>query len=507
MFYDRATIHIKAGNGGDGSASFRREKFVPKGGPDGGDGGRGGSVYLRVNPEINTLLPFHYKQNYKATSGGAGGGRQKHGKAGADLYIDVPPGTFIEIVDEDPLSGSASEVSQTDLLRPGQTLLVARGGRGGLGNLHFTTSTQQTPRFAEKGEPGDERTIHMELKLIADVGLVGYPNVGKSTLLSTVTAAQPKIGDYPFTTLAPMLGVVSVDDDTFVMADIPGLIEGASSGAGLGLEFLRHVERTRLLLHIVDGTAGLWNAEFGVRNAELDDGRQTTEEQPDSEQTPHSAIRNPHSVHPSQTTDPIGDFKRINSELEQYDATLAERPQIVAINKADLQEVRDRLPGLIEQFVEMGYEVYPISAATGEGVQTLLRAVAARLRELPKPEWDTEEAIAEEDETLLIRPHYASESKHFRVTEEGKGRFRVRGSRIERLAVVTDANNRFALERLDREMEKMGISTALRTAGIEPGDTVVIGRIEMDWGEEAWANFARGGSRRKRREGPGKQKS
>jgi GTP-binding protein len=482
MFYDRATIHIKAGNGGDGSASFRREKFVPKGGPDGGDGGRGGSVYLRVNPELNTLLPFHYKQNYKATHGGAGGGRQKHGKAGADLYIDVPPGTFIEIVDEDPLSGSASEVSQTDLLRAGQTLLVARGGRGGLGNLHFTTATQQTPRFAEKGEPGDERTIHMELKLIADVGLVGYPNVGKSTLLSTVTAAQPKIGDYPFTTLAPMLGVVSVDDDTFVMADIPGLIEGASSGAGLGLEFLRHVERTRLLLHIVDGTAGLWR-----------DPQVEGEEQEAS--------------HPSQTTDPIGDFKRINSELEQYDATLAERPQIVAVNKADLQEVRDRLPGLIEQFVEMGYEVYPISAATGDGVQTLLRAVAARLRELPKPEWDTEEAIAEEDEALLIRPHYASETKHFRVTEEGKGRFRVSGSRIERLAVVTDANNRFALERLDREMEKMGIATALRTAGIEPGDTVVIGRIEMDWGEEAWANFARGGSRRKKREGPGKQKS
>jgi GTP-binding protein len=482
MFYDRATIQIKAGNGGDGSASFRREKFVPKGGPDGGDGGRGGSIYLRVNSDLNTLLPFHYKQHYKASHGGSGGGRHKHGKAGQDLYIDVPPGTFVEIIDENPISGSASEVSQTDLLRPGQTLLVARGGRGGLGNLHFTTSTQQTPRFAEKGEPGDERTIHMELKLIADVGLVGYPNVGKSTLLSTVSAAQPKIGDYPFTTLAPMLGVVSVDDDTFVMADIPGLIEGASGGAGLGLEFLRHVERTRLLLHIVDGSAGLWR-DLEAEGEERDD------------------------AHPSQTTDPIGDFKRINAELQEYDATLAERPQIVAINKVDLQEVRDRLPGLIEQFQEMGYEVYPISAATGDGVQDLLRAVAARLRELPKPEWDTEEAIAEEEASVLVRPHYASESKYFKVIEEEKGRYRVTGSRIERLAVVTDANNRYALERLDREMEKMGISTALRSAGIEPGDTVVIGRIEMDWGEESWANFARGTSRRKRREGPGKQKS
>ena len=482
MFYDRATIQVKAGNGGDGSASFRREKFVPKGGPDGGDGGRGGSVYLRVNPDLNTLLPFHFKQHYKASHGGSGGGRHKHGKAGQDLYIDVPPGTFVEIVDENPISGSASEVSQTDLLRPGQTLLVARGGRGGLGNLHFTTSTQQTPRFAEKGEPGDERAIHMELKLIADVGLVGYPNVGKSTLLSTVSAAQPKIGDYPFTTLAPMLGVVSVDDDTFVMADIPGLIEGASSGAGLGLEFLRHVERTRLLLHIVDGSAGLWR-------------------DPDAE----AEMRD--DAHPSQTTDPVGDFKRINAELQEYDATLADRPQIVAVNKADLQEVRDRLPGLIEQFREMGHEVYTISAATGDGVQDLLRAVAARLRELPKAEWDTEEAIADEDTSVLVRPHYASESKHYSIVEEGKGRYRVSGSRIERLAVVTDANNRYALERLDREMEKMGISTALRAAGIEPGDTVVIGRVEMDWGEDSWANFARGTSRRKRREGPGKQKS
>ncbi|HKP52793.1 MAG TPA: GTPase ObgE [Chloroflexia bacterium] len=510
MFYDRATIQIKAGNGGDGSASFRREKFVPKGGPDGGDGGRGGSIYLRVNPDLNTLLSFHYKQHYKASHGGSGGGRHKHGKAGQDLYIDVPPGTFVEIIDENPVSGSASEVSQTDLLRPGQTLLVARGGRGGLGNLHFTTSTQQTPRFAEKGEPGDERTIHMELKLIADVGLVGYPNVGKSTLLSTVSAAQPKIGDYPFTTLAPMLGVVSVDDDTFVMADIPGLIEGASSGAGLGLEFLRHVERARLLLHIVDGSAGLWNAEFGVgsaENGEEDDGRRTTDDPSKSELTPHSALPTPPSAHPSQTTDPIGDFKRINAELQEYDATLADRPQIVAINKADLQEVRDRLPSLIEQFLEMGYEVYPISAATGDGVQELLRAVAARLRELPKSEWGTEEAIAEEEESVLVRPHYASESKYFKVIEEEKGRYRVTGSRIERLAVVTDANNRYALERLDREMEKMGVSTALRAAGIEPGDTVVIGRIEMDWGEESWANFARGTSRRKRREGPGKQKS
>src|SRR5436190_16501785 len=296
MFYDRARIWLRAGNGGNGSASFRREKYIPKGGPDGGDGGRGASVYLRVNPNLNTLLPFHYKQHFKAEHGGSGGGRQKHGKAGKDLYIDVPPGTFVEVIDENPTSGAAAEAEQIDLVRPGQTLIVARGGRGGLGNIHFATSTRQTPRFAEKGEPGEERTVHLELKVIADVGLIGYPNVGKSTLLATVSAAQPKIADYPFTTLEPMLGVVRVGDgydaETFVMADIPGLIQGASSGAGLGLEFLRHVERTRLLVHIVDGSAGLWRAEGAGPEAD---------------------------AHVSQTTDPISDFKRINAELEQYD--------------------------------------------------------------------------------------------------------------------------------------------------------------------------------------------
>ena len=300
MFYDRAKIFVKAGDGGNGSASFRREKFIPKGGPDGGDGGRGGSVYLRVNPDLNTLLPFHYKQHFKAEPGGSGGGNQKHGKAGKDLYIDVPPGTFVEVIDEDPISGAEAEAIQADMVRPGETLMVGRGGRGGLGNVHFATSTRQAPRFAEKGEPGEERVLHLELKVIADVGLVGYPNVGKSTLLSTVSAAQPKIADYPFTTLEPMLGVVRVGSEdsgeTFVMADIPGLIEGASEGSGLGLEFLRHVERTRLLVHVVDGSAGLWRD----LEAEEEAGEDGTERG---------------GVHVSQTSDPIEDFKRINQEL------------------------------------------------------------------------------------------------------------------------------------------------------------------------------------------------
>ena len=477
MFYDRAKIHIIAGNGGNGSASFRREKYIPKGGPDGGDGGRGGSVYLRVNPDLNTLLPFHYKQHFKAEHGGSGASNQKHGKAAQDLYIDVPPGTFVEVIDENPVSGAAAEAVQADLVRPGETLMVARGGRGGLGNTHFATSTHQTPRFAEKGEPGQERLVTMELKVIADVGVVGYPNVGKSTLLSVASAAQPKIADYPFTTLQPMLGVVSIDDDTFVMADIPGLIEGASGGAGLGLEFLRHVERTRLLVHVVDGSAGLW-------------GDMSTE-----------------GAHVAQTTDPIEDFKRINEELRQYDAELAAKPQIVAINKIDLQEVRDRLPVLIEQFREMGYEAYPISAATGTGVQDLLRAVAARLRELPKPAWEEEAAEGDEGEEVVVKPRYvAAESAQFEVKHEGKGRWRVSGERIERLVAMTDMGNPYGLERLQRELDRMKISQALRNEGVEAGDTVMIGQTELEWSDDPWAAFKQDQPRR-RKVGSGKKHS
>jgi GTP-binding protein len=473
MFYDRAKIYVKAGNGGNGSASFRREKYVPKGGPDGGDGGRGGSVYLRVNPDLNTLLPFHYQQHFKASHGGSGASNQKHGKAAQDLYIDVPAGTFVEVIDENPVSGVAAEAMQADMVRPGETLMIARGGRGGLGNTHFATSTHQAPRFAEKGEPGQERLVTMELKVIADVGVVGYPNVGKSTLLSVASAAQPKIADYPFTTLQPMLGVVSVDDDTFVMADIPGLIEGASGGAGLGLEFLRHVERTRLLVHVVDGSAGLW-------------GDMSVEE-----------------THVSQTTDPIEDFKRINEELRQYDAELAAKPQLVAINKTDLQEVRDRLPILTEQFREMGHETYPISAATGAGVQDLLRAVAAKLRELPKPEWQEE---APEEEKIVHPRYIAAESAQFQVKSEGKNHWRVSGERIERLVSMTDMGNPFALERLQRELDRMKISQALSKDGVEAGDTVMIGQTELEWSNDPWAAFKQDLPRRKK-EGPGKKHS
>jgi GTP-binding protein len=485
MFYDRATIYVKAGKGGDGSASFRREKYVPRGGPDGGDGGRGGSVYLRVNPDLNTLLPFQYKQYFRAEDGGNGGSRQRHGRAGRDLYIDVPPGTFVEVIDENSPSGVPEVVLQADLVRPGQTLLVARGGRGGLGNVHFATPTRQAPRFAEKGEPGEERTVHLELKLVADVGLVGYPNVGKSTLLASVSAARPKVADYPFTTLEPVLGVVEIDGYTFVMADIPGLIEGASRGAGLGLEFLRHIERTRLLLHVVDGSAGLWRAMY----------------------SPAEAVPAEAPAHPAQTTDPIVDFMRINAELAAYDPELARKPQIVAINKIDIPEVRQRLPELIKQFKEMGYDAHPVSAATGEGVKELMRTVAAKLRELPRPEW-AEQAVEQEAEAV-VRPrsrYAAAEARRFEVAPEGKGVYRVRGPRVERLAIVTDMSNPFAVERLESELDRLGVTQALRDAGIQPGDTVVIGDTELEWGEEAWRRFGPTPPRR-RREGPGKQKS
>lgn len=474
MFYDRAKINVRAGNGGAGSASFRREKYVPKGGPDGGDGGRGASIYLRVNPEMNTLLPFHFKQHFKGEQGGNGGGNRKHGKAAPDVYIDVPAGTFVEVIDEDPISGAAAESTQADLLRPGETFMVARGGRGGLGNTHFATATHQAPRFAEKGGPGQERLVTLELKVIADVGLVGYPNVGKSTLLSVVSAAEPKIADYAFTTLQPMLGVVGVGDYSFVMADIPGLIEGASGGAGLGLEFLRHVERTRLLVHVVDGSAGLWGNGSPIEDA-----------------------------HPSQTTDPIEDFKRINEELRLYEVELADKPQVVAINKIDLQEVRDRLPALIKQFKEMGYEAHPISAATGEGVQELMKVVAARLREMPAPTWQ-EPSIENEVEA---KPRYTSEeSARFTVIKEAEHRYRVTGDRVERIVAMTDYSNPFGVERLQNELSRMRISHKLRAEGVEKDDTVVIGRVELVWSDEPWVQFGQTPSRRKNK-GPGKQHS
>ncbi|MCL5256182.1 MAG: GTPase ObgE [Chloroflexi bacterium] len=426
MLFDRAKVFVKAGNGGAGSASFRREKFVPFGGPDGGDGGPGGSVFLIVSSHLNTLLPFKYKQHFKAESGGAGARRKQHGKAGDDLYIEVPPGTIVH--------DSESGVVLGDLTEEGQTLLAARGGRGGLGNVHFATPTSQAPRIAEKGEPGEERWLALELRLIADVGLVGYPNAGKSTLLASISAARPKIASYPFTTISPNLGVADVDDYNFVVADIPGLIEGAHKGVGLGLEFLRHIARTRLLVHVIDGL----------------------------------------EVDPAA---PLSGFDKVNDEMREYEQSLAEKPQLVADNKMDIPAAEELFPLLETALKERGYEVFPISAATGKGVPALMSRVAAKLRELPKPE-----PITTLEEIPVIDLAKAEEAA-FSIRRDFDGAFQVEGDKIERLAVITDLNQPQAIKRLERVMEKMGVTAGLEERGIQPGDTLRIGNVEMLWAE------------------------
>lgn len=481
-FYDRAKIVVKAGDGGAGSASMRREKFVSRGGPDGGDGGRGGSVFLRANPELNTLLPFYYRRHFAATSGGAGHHRKQHGANGDDIYVDVPPGTQVRIISTDPLEVALTTITEADLVAPGQILRVARGGKGGLGNVHFTTSTHQAPRIAEKGEPGEERTLELELKIIADVGLVGYPNAGKSTLLAAASAARPEIAAYPFTTLEPVLGVVSMDDDVFVMADIPGLIEGASEGKGLGLEFLRHVERCRLLIHVLDGASGLYP---GI-----------TEDEAATRPIDGAAFS------------PIHNFEQINLELAQYSPLLAEKRQIVAVNKMDIPEARERWPAIKAALAARGISAYAISAVTGEGVPELLRRVALELRELP-PALPLVETPAEADpDQPTHRYDDRSNDHHFTVKQLEPALYRVYGPHIERIANMTNMDNPEALERLQRVLEKSGITKALETAGVTTGDTVVIGLSELQWTDEPWIADAKARARRSsRHSGSGKKHS
>jgi GTP-binding protein len=435
QFFDRARLFLAAGSGGNGSVHFRREKFVPMGGPDGGDGGRGGSIYLEADPGMNTLVDYHYHPHHKAQSGGSGGGQKKHGPAGNDLVLKVPAGTVVRRADTGELVA--------DLTEPGQRVMVARGGRGGLGNVHFATATNQAPRIAQRGEPGEEVTLELELKLIADVGLVGYPNAGKSTLLSVVTQAHPKIADYPFTTLVPTLGVAVVgdpvrgDDFSFVLADIPGLIEGAAQGVGLGHEFLRHVERTRLLLHLIDGVS----------------------EKP-----------------------PWEEFEAINRELSEYSPTLAERPQIVVLTKMDLQEARDKWPELQRHAEEAGLTAMAISAATREGVRELMNLTARRLRELAEAEAEQKRQAAAELPAggVVLRP----EPEGAFTVEEVEDGYRVRGRRVERLVAMTDTESAEAMEQLERQLRKLGVTAALEQAGVMPGDHVYFGRVELVWGEE-----------------------
>jgi GTP-binding protein len=422
MFLDEVTIDVRAGAGGDGAATFRREAHVPRGGPDGGDGGRGGSVYLRVDPGQTTLRDFRYRHHFKATPGGRGERSRRHGKAGQDLHLPVPPGTGVF----DDASGSLL----ADLVATGQDVLVARGGRGGLGNVHFATATHQAPRHAQKGEPGEERRLRLELRLIADVGLVGLPNAGKSTLLAALTAARPTIAAYPFTTLEPNLGVMDLggdDERRPTIADVPGLIEGASAGAGLGHAFLRHVERTRLLVHVVDGSA----------------------------------------------RDPGWDHEVIREELAAHDPRLLEKPMVVAFNKMDLEPARTAWPAFQATMQRMGLPALPVSAEVGEGLDRLRGAIADLL-----PGADELEEPPEPAGVVVHRLEAASD--RFALERED-GAFRVRGKRIERLVAQTNFEVEESAERFQRDLARLGVDDALRRAGIAPGDTVRIGSHELEW--------------------------
>lgn len=417
MFIDKARIYVKGGDGGNGCVAFRREKYVPDGGPWGGDGGRGGSVILRADEGLRTLVDFQYQRHYKAKRGQHGMGKNMHGRSGEDLIVRVPVGTVVRDAETGELLA--------DLTEHGQEVVVARGGRGGRGNARFVSPTCRTPKLAEKGEPGEERWLDLELKVLADVGLVGFPNAGKSTIISRISAARPKIADYPFTTLVPNLGVVKLEDgESFVVADIPGLIEGAHRGAGLGHEFLRHVERTRLLVHVLD-TAGT-------------EGR-----------------------------DPVRDLSVINRELELYSPELARRPQIIAANKMDLPRASLNLDRLRRE-VGSECEIVPISALTGEGLQELVFRIHARLRELPR------EPLYRVPEKIAV--HQAG--PRFTITCES-GVFQVRGKEIERYVAMIDLDNEEWLRRLQRVLKTSGIEDALREAGAKEGDTVYIGKYEF----------------------------
>ena len=420
MFIDSAKIFVKAGNGGNGMVSFHTARYIPNGGPDGGDGGRGGSVIFYASEGLSTLQDFRYKRKYLAEDGDKGGRRNMSGRKGEDLRIKVPAGTLIK----DAESGKIL----ADLVEEGQEAVIAKGGRGGAGNAHFANSVRQAPNFARAGEPGEEYDLQIELKLLADVGLVGFPNVGKSTLLSVVSAARPKIADYPFTTLEPQLGVVSVGDYSFVLADIPGLIEGAHEGLGLGLAFLRHIERTRLLIHILDASG-------------------------------HSG------------RDPLADFEQINQELESFDIRLATRPQIVALNMIDLAEP-EALNALQATLEARGYKVFQICAPINEGVPELINYVAGVVRELPK-------TILSDTVQDAIRYQY-QEEELFQIVKEGEV-YRVTGPWIEHLVNSTNFDDTESLQYFQRLIRKKGVISALEKAGVHEGDLVALHDLEFEF--------------------------
>lgn len=421
MFIDRARIFVQSGKGGDGMSSFRHEKFVPKGGPNGGDGGQGGNVVLVADRNVNTLVDFRLRRLFKAKPGGKGEGSNKYGRNAEDLLITVPLGTIVK----DEETGQV----MADLSRDGQRAIVAKGGRGGRGNWHFRTSANRTPTFAERGEPGEERWLRLELKVLADVGLLGYPSVGKSSILRKVSAAQPEVAAYHFTTLNPILGVVNLPDHrSFVMADIPGLIDGASEGVGLGHDFLCHIERTKILIHVVD-VSGI-------------EGR-----------------------------DPIEDYEKINAELAKYSEKLARKRQVVAANKIDLLGDSDNLERLMDYMTAHGVEVYPICAMTGEGMDKLLERVWTML----------EEYVEEPDETTEEVVYKAQNKPDFEVKRDDDGAFVITGARIENLVAMTNFDDDQSLRRFQRIWRYMELDKLLQEHGIQDGNTVRIYSMEFEY--------------------------
>jgi len=423
MFIDQVEIYVKSGRGGNGAVHFRKEKYVPRGGPDGGDGGKGGDVILEVKETLNTL-PFRHKERFVAQAGQPGGRQNMSGKSGEDLVIYVPPGTLVYEILED---GSLALLG--DLTQAGQRLTVCKGGRGGRGNTHFKSSTNQVPRTAEKGEPAQEKRLKLDLKLLADIGLIGVPNAGKTTLLSALTHARPKIAPYPFTTLEPNLGVAEIDEHTrVVLADIPGLIEGAHAGAGLGHDFLRHIQRTRVLIHLLDGLS----------------------------------------------PDPLADYSQINSELALFDPHLSRKPQIVALNKIDQPEVQAQYEKIKAVFKQKKVDLLAVSALTRTHTRELLFKAAAKLAETPPAE-----------SLPAPLPVYRAEgdARAFVVSREPDGSWRITGAAIERSAAMTYWEHAGSLRRFQKLMERLGVDEALRSAGIEEGDTVHIGDFELEWQE------------------------
>ena len=423
MFTDYAKIIIKSGDGGNGAVSFRREKYVAAGGPDGGDGGRGGSIYFIVDPDSNTLVDFRFKKKFKAENGKNGEGARRYGKSGEDLYVKVPIGTLIKDAETGKIIADLSHKGQKELILP--------GGRGGKGNSHFATSTRQAPRFSQDGEKGIEKEVILELKLLADVGLIGFPNVGKSTFLSKTTSATPKIADYHFTTLEPNLGVVKNDSgESFVIADIPGIIEGASNGTGLGLQFLRHIERTRLLLHVID-VSGI-------------EGR-----------------------------NPVDDFKTINEELKSYSEKLSKRKQIIVANKIDSMQDENLYNDLEKLAKENNMEIFKISAVTGEGISELLKRVSQVLKELPKEELYDE---VEDKKVYTLQ----EEQEGYTIKKED-GIFVVDGPAVDRVMRRVNLEDNESMYYFQKCLDSLGVNQKLKEAGVQEGDTVNICGWELEW--------------------------